>query len=190
GRLYKQFSLTIAFSVAISAFNALSLSPALGALLMRVPPARRFALFRVFNRGFDRFNRAYKSALRRLLRRLPWVALAFGVGLGGTLIVLRSVPTGFVPDEDLNYFIPQIQGPPGASLAYTVDIAQQADKLLRSREEIRDTFAVSGFGFLGNRPNGGIIFTLLRPVAERKGREHSVMAVVNDLRPQLLGIPG
>src|SRR6185436_13412247 len=87
GRLYKQFALTIAFSVAISLFNAVTLSPALGAILMRQPGERRFVLFRWFNTGFDRFNDGYKRTITWILGHLRWVALAFAGGLALTFLV-------------------------------------------------------------------------------------------------------
>jgi HAE1 family hydrophobic/amphiphilic exporter-1 len=194
GRMYQQFALTIAFAISISAFNALSLSPALAALLMQPPGEEsrieRFVLFRWFNHGFDAFTRGYQNALRRMLGRLGWVGLAFVAGLFATWLVVRSVPTGFVPDEDLNYFITQIQAPAGASLDYTVDIGKQVQKIARSREEVAHVFAISGFGFLGNRPNGGVVFTLLKPVGERKGSKHSSASVVDELRGRMLAMPG
>jgi HAE1 family hydrophobic/amphiphilic exporter-1 len=190
GRLYKQFSLTIAFSVAISMFNALTLSPALAALLMRTTGERRFVLFRGFNRGFERINHGYRRAVTWTVGHLRWVGLAFAGGLALTYLVLRSVPSGFVPDEDLNYFITQIQTPAGASLAYTTDVARQVEDVLRSRPEVSHIFSVIGFSFTGNGPNRAVMFSSLTPLAERRGKDQSSMALVGALRPRLLSLPG
>jgi HAE1 family hydrophobic/amphiphilic exporter-1 len=192
GRLYRQFSLTIAFSVAISAFNALTLSPALSALLMR-PPRQgesRFGLFRWFNRSFGAMRDRYRRALSGLLGHLGWLAAAFLVGLGLTALMFRSLPTGFVPDEDQNYFIVQILGPQGASLNYMRGMAAEIEKQLRSNPDVSDTFVLSGFNFAGNGANRGVAFINMKPLAERKGAAHSTMAAVRALQGPLLSIPG
>ncbi len=190
GRLYMQFSLTIAFAVTISMFNALTLSPALAALFMCPPPDRPFVLFRWFNRGFERVNEGYRRTLGKMLNHLRWVALAFAGGLALTFLVFRSVPMGFVPDEDLNYIITQIQTPPGASLQYTTGVVKQVEGILRKRKEVSHIFSVLGFSFTGGGSNRAVIFSALTPLAERKGDEHSAMAVVAGLRPELLSLSG
>ncbi len=190
GRLYRQFSLTIAFSVAISAFNALTLSPALSALLMRPEHPHRFALFRWFNRGFEGLRSRYSRALGWQIHHLRWAVLAFVVGLGVTVLVFRAVPTAFVPDEDQNYFIVQLIGPQGASLEYMTGVAQQAEKLLKSRPEVGHVFSVLGFNFAGNGANRGVAFVSLKPVSERPGAAHSVQAVIGDMQRKLGGIAG
>jgi HAE1 family hydrophobic/amphiphilic exporter-1 len=203
GRLYRQFSLTIAFSVAISAFNALTLSPALSALLMRARAEGNgaapdhaegahagFVVFRWFNRGFNRVRDRYHHALAWLTGHLAVVGAAFAIGLVATFLVFRSMPTGFVPDEDQNYFIVQLLGPQGASLDYMNGIAKQVETQLRSRPEVQDTFVVSGFNFSGNGANRGVTFVNLTPISERKGEAHSAMAVVADMQRRLGGIAG
>ena len=190
GRLYNQFALTIAFSVAISTLNALTLSPALAGLLLRAAPDWRFFLFRWFNRGFDRVRHGYERVLLGMLGHLRWVALAFVGALVLTALVFRSVPTAFVPDEDQNYFIIQMQGPQAASLEYMTGIAKQIEKQLRTRPEVQNIFAVVGFSFNGNYPNRGVVFASLTPIAEREGDEHSVMGVLRDMQGKLGAIPG
>src|SRR6185369_10555001 len=205
GRLYTQFSLTIAFSVAISTFNALTLSPALAALLMRpsdpaeehsnagggpVKGLRRFSPFRWFNRNFGRLRDGYQRALGGLLGRLGWAGGAFVAGLVLTFLIFRSVPTGFVPDEDQNYFIIQMLGPQGASLDYMQGIAEQIEARLHTRPEVQDIFALSGFNFSGNGAKRGVIWAALTPISERKRREQSATALVADMQHKLGGIPG
>jgi HAE1 family hydrophobic/amphiphilic exporter-1 len=191
GLLYKQFSLTIAFSVAISAFNALTLTPALSALwLRREEPAHR-GFFGLFNRGIAGLNTWYRGTLGRL-ESLRWVVVAvFLCGLGLTFWIFNRVPTAFVPDEDQDYLIVIIQAPPGASLDYTTGIAQQAVKVLRNTPEVERVFAVSGFSFTGSAPNVGLMFAGLKPLKERPGKEHSAQAVIGRLfGPLMGGIPG
>jgi HAE1 family hydrophobic/amphiphilic exporter-1 len=190
GRLYRQFSLTIAFSVAISAFNALTLSPALSALLMRPEREHRFLVFRAFNRGFEATRRHYRRALDWQLRHLRFAGVAFLVGLALTAFAYTRVPRGFVPDEDQNYFIVQLIGPAGASLEYMTGIAQQAEARLRARPEVRDLFSVLGFSFTGGGANRGVIFVSLAPVPERPGAAHSAMALVADMQRTLGALPG
>jgi HAE1 family hydrophobic/amphiphilic exporter-1 len=197
GRLYRQFSLTIAFSVAISAFNALTLSPALSALLMRTradepgrPPRREFVLFRWFNRGFEALRAGYRRALRWQVGHLRWAAVAFLVGLGLTAFVLRRVPSGFVPDEDQNYIIVQMIGPQGASLDYMTGIAKQVEDELRKHPEVQDLFSVLGFNFAGNGANRAVLFASLTPISGRRESKHSAMALVDQVRGKLLALPG
>ncbi|HVU50833.1 MAG TPA: efflux RND transporter permease subunit [Polyangia bacterium] len=196
GRLYRQFSLTIAFSVAISAFNALTLSPALAALLMRARPGdprrprREFVLFRWFNRGFEGLRRGYRRALRWQVGHLRWAGLAFLAGLAATVLVFRWVPSGFVPDEDQNYVIVQMIGPQGASLEYMTGIAQQVEGELRRHPEVQDLFSVMGFNFAGNGANRAVLFASLTPISERGGEAHSAKALVGQLQRRLLALPG
>ena len=190
GRLYKQFSLTIAFSVAISAFNALTLSPSLAALIMRAPRERRFVLFRWFNRGFGAVHDGYRHVLQRWLGRAGLAAGAFALGLVATVLVFRSVPSAFVPDEDQSYFIIQVLGPQGASLDYMRGVAKQIEGALRSSPDVQDMFVVTGFNFTGNGANRGVVFVNMQPIGERKGRAHSAMGVVAEMQRKLGGIPG
>ncbi|HXU04908.1 MAG TPA: efflux RND transporter permease subunit, partial [Polyangia bacterium] len=164
----------------------------LSALLMRAPRTgeRRFVLFRWFTRGLDATRARYGRALGWQLRHLRWVGAAFVVGLLATGVVYRAVPTSFVPDEDQNYFITQVIGPPGASLDYMTGIAKQTEAALRSRPEVSHIFSVLGFNFTGNGSNRAVIFTSLTPISGRKGAAHSAPLIVADLRRRLLGIPG
>jgi HAE1 family hydrophobic/amphiphilic exporter-1 len=187
GLLYKQFSLTIACSVAISMFNALTLTPALSALwLRREEPAHR-GFFALFNRGLAGFNAWYTRTLGRLERRRWWVVAAFVAGLGLTWWIFNRVPTAFVPDEDQDYLIVIIQAPPGASLDYTTGIAKQAIAVLHKTPEVERVFAVTGFSFTGSAPNAGLMFAGLKPLKQRPGAEHSAQAVVGRLFGQLMG---
>jgi HAE1 family hydrophobic/amphiphilic exporter-1 len=190
GLLYKQFSLTIAFSVALSAFNALTLTPALAALWLGRGERAHGAFFSGVNRGIDGLTRGYHRTLEAFLRWRWIVVLVFLVGLGLTFWIFRLVPTAFVPDEDQGYFIVNIQAPAGASLAYTTRIAAEAQKIVRGDKDVISLFSVTGFSFGGNAPNRGLMFASLKPLAERKGAEHSAKAVVGRLFGPLLGMQG
>src|SRR5262249_57132118 len=125
GRLYQQFSLTIAFSVALSAFNAITLTPALSALLLK-KEGKKGAFFRGVEWVITTGTHGY-VALARTVVRFRWVMVALFIAtIGATVLVYRSVPTAFLPDEDQGYFIIQVQAPEGASLEYTSNVCRQA----------------------------------------------------------------
>jgi HAE1 family hydrophobic/amphiphilic exporter-1 len=101
------------------------------------------------------------------------------------------VPTGFVPQEDQNYFITVVQAPQGASLAYTTSIAKQAEQILRADPDVFGTFAVPGFSLTGgSSSNYGLIFAPLKPIDERKGKGHAASDIVARVGPKLFSVPG
>ena len=189
GILYKQFSLTIAFSIAISAFNALTLSPALAALLLR-KPVQTHGLLHAIDRGIRGLSSGYARAIHGVLRLRYLMLLIFFVGLGATAYMYQHVPTAFVPQEDQGYFIIQVQAPQGASNAYTGRLVDQAQAVLRDSQDIQGSFAITGFSFSGSAPNYGIIFVNLKPVDDRKAKGHSASEIVDGLRGRLMMIPG
>jgi HAE1 family hydrophobic/amphiphilic exporter-1 len=190
GRLYQQFALTIAVSMAISAFNALTLTPALSALLLGRVEKPKGAFFRAVNRVIDGGTSGMVAALRVLIRARAIVVVLFAVLLGLTYWVIRSVPTGFVPDEDQGYVMVLVQGPPGASLDYTMNVIKQAEQTMKAMPETVKMFAAGGFGFSGTAPNQGILFAQLKDFKERPGDEHSAKALVGKLFGAFGGITG
>jgi hydrophobic/amphiphilic exporter-1 (mainly G- bacteria), HAE1 family len=190
GILFRQFALTIAFSIAISAFNALTLAPSLAAIFLASPHGEKWWWLRKFDDAISLLTRGFQSLLHQLLRRKVLMVVLFFVGLGLTYYVLKRVPSGFVPDEDQGYFIVVIQAPSGASLEYTENIGKQVTDMLSRIPEAEDTFTVSGFSFAGSAPNQGLIFVSLKPYSQRKGEQHSATAILNRVRPQLFGVPG
>ncbi len=190
GILFRQFALTIAFSVAISAFNALTLTPALSALFLGREHRSDGPFFVAINRVIDSSTNAYRAMLHKVLR-WEWVAMGvFLAGLGLTYFIYQKVPSGFVPEEDQGYFITAVQAPEGASLEYTTNISRQVGQVLSKQPEIIGVFAVTGFSFGGNAPNRALVFATFKPITERKGDVHSAAAVINRVRGSLFGIPG
>ncbi len=181
GRLYQQFALTIAISMAISAFNALTLTPALSALLLGRTEKPKGPFFGVINRVIDSGTAALVQSLRGLVRVRAFVALVFVVLLGGTYWVYTRVPSGFVPDADQGYVMILVQAPQGASLDYTMDIVRQAEEILQKMPESHRMFAVGGFSFAGSAPNSGLMFVQLKDFAERRGTMQSANAVIGRL---------
>ncbi len=192
GRLYQQFALTIAFAVAISAFNALTLTPALSALLLSHGGAEhgKGRFFSIVEGGITRGTNLYVGALSRLMR-VRWVMVAlFVAGLGLTYFVYTRVPQAFVAEEDSGFLLTVVQAPAGSSLEYTSNVSREVEKILMSTPEIQAVFSVMGFSFSGAAPNQGMIFTMLKPFEERQGREHSLQEVVARLRGPLFGVQG
>jgi HAE1 family hydrophobic/amphiphilic exporter-1 len=190
GRLYQQFSLTIAFAVVLSVFNAITLTPALAALLLDAEPHSHGRFFTLVNRGIEAGTAAYVRVVRRALAWKWAMLVLFIVGLAATYAITQVVPTSFVPDEDEGYFITIVQAPPGASLEYTDGIAKQAETILYADPDVLAAFSVMGFSFSGAAPNNGLIFTSLKPYEERRRADQSLTAVLNRVRGQLFGIPG
>jgi hydrophobic/amphiphilic exporter-1 (mainly G- bacteria), HAE1 family len=194
GRLYAQFSITIAFAVALSVFNAVTLTPALSALLLEREGGGhghgKFRIFALFERVIDGGTRAYVAILRTALK-LRWaVVLVFALTLGVTYWVYRTVPQAFIPEEDPGYFIIQVQGPAGASLEYTSGIARQAEAIISKDPDVLAMFSVMGFSFSGAASNQGLMFVRLKPFEDRLGDAHSVQAVLGRISGPLFGLPG
>ncbi len=190
GRLYQQFSLTIAFAVVLSVFNAVTLTPALSALLLDRESHEHGRFFTAVNRVIDGGTSAYVWVVRRALGWRWAMIILFIGGLFATYSIFRLVPTAFVPNEDEGYFMSVVQAPAGASLEYTTEIAKQAEKILFADPDILAAFSVMGFSFTGAAPNNGMIFARLKDYGERPGPEHSLQAVLNRVSGQLFGIPG
>ena len=190
GILFRQFALTIAFSIAISAFNALTLAPVLAAIFLSGPHRQKWWLLQKFDDGVVVMTRGYRSLLGVLLRYKLAMMVLFFAGLGLTYFVFKSVPLGFVPDEDQGYFIVVMQAPSGASLEYTKAIGKQVSDMLSDVSEAEGTFSLAGFGFSGSTSNQGLIFVPLKPFSQRKGEQHTAAAIVNRVRPRLFGISG
>jgi len=206
GILYKQFSLTIAFAIAISLFNALTLSPALAAILLR-GEEYKYSVFdwthigwlstayRKFAHAVDRVIRGLASGYGKVITttlkfRYVMVVLFFA-GLAATAFMYIHVPTGFVPQEDQNYFIVVVQAPPGASLSYTTNVSREAEKILLADPDIFGTFAVPGFSLTGgSSSNYGLVFAPLKSIDLRKAKGHAASDIVARVAPKLSAIPG
>jgi HAE1 family hydrophobic/amphiphilic exporter-1 len=190
GILFRQFALTIAFSITISAFNALTLTPALSALLLGRSHGEKNWFFKIVDRVIGAITNGYVRALRTFLRYEPVALILFVAGLGLAYLVFQRVPKGFVPNEDQGYLIVIVQAPPGASIEYTKKIGEQVSAITKNFPEIEGTFAISGFSFGGSAPNRGLIFLPLKPYSQRSGKEHSASALLKRLRGPMFGISG
>ena len=146
--------------------------------------------FTAVNRVIDGGTRLYVGLMRQTLQWRTVMLLLFALGLWGTWLVFRAVPSAFVPGEDEGYFLTIVQAPAGASLEYTTGIAQKIEAILMKDPDIAASFSVMGFSFSGAAPNNGMLFTRLKGYEEREGREHSLDAVLNRVRGPMTSIPG
>ena len=190
GRLYNQFALTVAISVGISAFNSLTLSPALSAALLRHEPRGRFVLFRLFNRGFDALAHGYARAVRQFIRFGWALVIVFACLVGGAYALSRHLASTFLPVEDQGYFFVVVQLPDGASLQRTDAVALQVRDILQATPGVEIAGFISGLNFLTNaaQSNSAVEFAVLKPWDER-GPDESASALVAAVRPKLLGLP-
>ena len=184
GMLYKQFALTIACSMTISLFNALTLTPVLSARLLRKRP-KEIGIFRPVNRAIDATRAGYHGLLPQILR---FRFAVLGVFVGALLLtgwMYQHTPTAFIPDEDQGYALVTVQLPEGASLDQTHQVQRVVEGILRDQPEVSDIFDGGGYGFNGNGSNHAAMFFRLRPWGERKGADHSLFAVLQRVNARL-----
>ncbi|WP_350600628.1 efflux RND transporter permease subunit [Pseudomonas sp. 65/3-MNA-CIBAN-0223] len=202
GQFYKQFALTIAISTVISAFNSLTLSPALAAVLLKShdAPKDRFSrgldklfggwLFRPFNRFFDKASHGYVGTVARVIRS-SGIALILYAGLMVlTFFGFANTPTGFVPGQDKQYLVAFAQLPDAASLDRTEDVIKRMSDLALKQPGVDSAVAFPGLSINGftNSPNAGIVFVTLKPFDERKDPSMSAGAIAGALNGQFAGI--
>jgi HAE1 family hydrophobic/amphiphilic exporter-1 len=186
GRLNQQFAITIAVSVLISAFNALSLSPALSALLLRPRDRKRGFVGRVFarfDRGLERATGGYVKLSHRLIRK-PLISLAILLAfIGGSSLLGKDLPSSFLPQEDYGYFLLNVQLPPAASLDRTDAVARKIDELLAKTEGIANYNTIVGFSLLTRvtASNNAFYFVQLKPWDERNDPKMHVREITTRL---------
>jgi multidrug efflux pump len=194
GEFYKQFALTIAISTVISAFNSLTLSPALSALLLKAhgaPPDRLTRLlngalgwlFRPFNRFFARASHGYVQGVGHVLRAGGIVLLIYGGLIGFTYLGFARTPTGFVPSQDKQYLVAFAQLPPAATLDRTEQVIRRMGDLALKHPGVESAVAFPGLNINGftNSPSSGIVFVTLKPFEERRQKSQSAPAIAQAL---------
>jgi len=202
GQFYKQFALTIAISTVISAFNSLTLSPALAAVLLRAHDAPKDAfsrfldkllggwLFRPFNRFFVKASNKYVGTVGRVIR-VSGVALVVYAGLiVMTWLGFSTTPTGFVPQQDKQYLVAFAQLPDAASLDRTEDVIKRMSDIALKQPGVESAVAFPGLSINGftNSPNSGIVFVTLKPFEERKLASESAGAIAGELNGKYASI--
>ena len=192
GALYRQFALTIAFSILISTFLALTLTPSLCGLILR--SSEKYPLW--LQRLCDQFNSFLQGTQNNYQRSLISLTRTKGIVIGTfvLLIVLTGwlylqIPKAFLPEEDQGYLITIVQGPQGVSLQYTGEVMQKVEEAILAEPEVQATFAVGGFAFGGSSANSGVIFSPLKPWQERVLPEQSSQAIIGRLWGSFSQIP-
>jgi hydrophobic/amphiphilic exporter-1 (mainly G- bacteria), HAE1 family len=194
GSMYKQFALTIAISVLLSAFNALSLTPALCAMLLKAPRPMRGpfgTFFRGFNKVFDVSTKGYVSTARLLVRHgIITIVIVAAVAVGAGLFA-KVIPAGFIPDEDQGIMGVNVQLPPGASLERTSTVLKKIEDILAKTEGVESFQTIGGYGAVTNtyQPNYGSLFARLHPWEERHGEALHVKGIMAGLQRQFAAIP-
>jgi len=194
GQFYRQFALTIAITTLISAFNSLTLSPALSAILLQPhgAPRDRFQrlidrgfgwLFGPFNRFFARASHGYVGGVGRLLGRSKAALAVYAVLVGLTALMFATTPGGFVPPQDKQYLVAAAQLPDAASLDRTEKVISQMSQIALKTPGVESAIAFPGLSINGftNSPNAGIVFVALKPFDERKGKSLSGNALAEQL---------
>lgn len=203
GQFYKQFAMTIAISTVISAFNSLTLSPALAAMLLKGHDEPKDwltrAMDRVFGGFFKRFNKvfhrgseAYGQGVTKVIGRKAIMMGLYAVLLGGAVLMGKIVPGGFVPAQDKEYLISFAQLPNGASLDRTEQVIRQMTDIARKQPGVESAVEFPGLSVNGftNSSSAGIVFVTLKPFHDRKTKELSAGAIAGALNQKFSGIKG
>lgn len=196
GIVYRQFAVTLAAAIVFSTFNALTFSPTLSALFLRPESARPDGvqrllnlslgwLFRGFNLGFGGLESWYGRTIERLVGLRYLVFAIFVAGLVATYLMLTSVPTGFIPDEDQGLMIIQGEAPPTAALPYTKRQVAQVTEILKDYPDIESFLGAAGFGLEGNAYNKYLFFIRLKPWDQRPQADQSVFSILQSINARL-----
>lgn len=189
GKLYKQFALTIAFSIAISAFVSVTLTPAMSAIMLKEKSKFNFKFFDKFNNLISIIIQKYKTLLNIVLNNSRKVFVVFGILLAATFCLFKIVPQSFIPIEDQAYFSVMVQAPEGSSLEETQRIVDKIDKIFEEEEGIKGYLDATGYSFSGSSSNKAMIYVDLKPHHERRSKKLSAKAIVDRVNKKLSKLP-
>ncbi len=180
GQLFRQFAVTIAVAMLISATCALTLSPALCAVFLRRNGHRRRGIMRRVMVGIDRVRHGYANLVARLVRFSILSVLAVIACAAGIFLLSLRTPTGFLPEEDQGAFFIAVQLPDGASVARTEGVVQRVEQMLKAMPQVEDVLSIAGFSLLdsASEPNSAFMVARLRPFADRAGAANSAQALI------------
>ena len=195
GQLYSQFALTIAVAVVFSVINALTLSPALCALMLKKPTPGRgpiAAFFKLFNRFFDWLSNSYGNIVGGLARKAARSMMLLVAVVAGILVIGKFVPGGFIPDEDKGFLFVAVELPEGSSLQRADEILKQVETIVGNTKGVRSAVGLAGYNILNslNFPNTAMMFVGLEPWEERKAPELHSSALVREWNKKFYGIAG
>ncbi len=192
GNIYRQFSAVMVSSISISAFMALSLTPALCATLLKPVEAghhhAKTGFFGWFNRGFADTAKNYESLVARILRRAARYLVIYAAIIAAVAVVYLRLPTSFLPNEDQGTMLVNVQLPPGATQQRTLNVMQQVEGYVLKQPEVQSMVSVLGFSFSGLGQNAALAFVTLKDWNERVGPEHSAQALAGRAFGALMGI--
>ncbi len=182
GELYKQFALTIAAATFFSGFNSLTLTPALCALFLRPSSEKKFAFYRIFNKGYDRLVSVYVSVITRLIRRPIFTTVVFLLLSTAAIVLFLRWPTSFIPDEDQGYFIVSVQLPQASGLQRIEEVTARVGKLLGEYPEVVSCTGINGYSVMGGGElsNAATLFVVLQNWELRKGKGKSAFDIIDD----------
>jgi hydrophobe/amphiphile efflux-1 (HAE1) family protein len=192
GELFRQFAVTVAVSMFLSAVNALTLSPALCAVMLRPHHGPRGGVMGYIVRSIDHVRDGYGSAVTRIVR-FSIIGLAMvAVAMVGTFGLAKITPTGFLPEDDQGALFVVAQLPGGSSVARTTDVIQRAEAILRDEKEVEDITSVVGLNFIDSysQSNAAFMVVTLKPFEQRKSRDESVAALIRRLGQKFRQIQG
>jgi hydrophobe/amphiphile efflux-1 (HAE1) family protein len=192
GELFRQFAVTVAVAMFLSAINALTLSPALCATLLRPHHGPRRGVMGYVMRSIDRVRDAYGSAVARIVR-ISIIGLAMvAVATVGIVGLAKITPTGFLPEDDQGALFVVAQLPGGSSVARTTEVIGRAEAILREEKEVEDITSVVGLNFIDNysQSNAAFLVVTLKPFEERKAQDLSVNALIGRLGQKFRQIQG
>lgn len=180
GRLYNQFALAIAFSVALSGINSLTLSPALCGLLLKRKQDNKFFMFRWFEAFYKKLLDHYKKAVEYSLHSIRLIIWIFAGLAVITFFVFHYLPTSFLPDEDQGYYIVVVKGPNASSLYRTQTTVKKIIRILQKTPGVDSIVSIDGYNIIDaiNQPDTAVLFVVLKPWSERKTRALSVGAIM------------
>ncbi len=190
GQLYQQFAVTLSAAVVLSSINALTLSPALCALLLGRGRPRAWFLLRGFERAFSALAAAYGRAVAVLVRRVTVVLFAFAGLMGATYLGFVTLPTSFLPQEDQGYFFVDVQLPDGAALPRTERVMARVLEIMAATDGIGGIVQNAGFSLIAGTRAGNLGFSVgvLAPWSEREARGRTAAAIMAELQPQFAAI--
>jgi multidrug efflux pump len=181
GNIYRQFSVVMVASIGLSAFMALSLTPALCATLLKPVEAghkhEKSGFFGWFNRGFARTAKRYEGWVARILKRAARFLIVYVAIIGAVVVFFMRLPSSFLPPEDQGYMLVNVQLPPGATVNRTLGVMQQVESFMLKQPEVQGMVSVLGFSFSGQGQNAGLAFVTLKDWSEREGAAHSAQSL-------------
>jgi multidrug efflux pump len=192
GNIYRQFSAVMVSSISLSAFLALSLTPALCATLLKPVEAghhhAKTGFFGWFNRGFASTAKSYEGLVARILKRAARYLIVYAAIIAAVTVIYLRLPTSFLPNEDQGTILVNVQLPPGATQQRTLGVMQQVEGFLLKQPEVQGMVSVLGFSFSGQGQNAALAFVTLKDWAERVGPEHSAQALAGRAFGALMGV--